>query len=115
MSGIKFDTEKVDMSLLSAAATLKVAAVMTYGKRKYSAHNWRNGIGYSRLIAAALRHMFAYLAGERLDPETKMSHLAHAVCCLMMILEFEDTRPDLDDLWRPEPKDPLHPNNWKQE
>ncbi len=101
MSGVKFDQEKADMSLLSSIAVLKVAQVMTFGKRKYSANNWRGGIAYSRLLAAALRHIFSYLGGESKDPETGISHLAHACCCLFMVLEFEETRPDLDDRYKP--------------
>jgi hypothetical protein len=100
LSGVKHDQEKSDMSLLSAIAMVKIAQVMTFGKKKYSAHNWRGGIVYSRLLAAALRHLFAYLGGESKDPETGLSHLAHAACCIMMLLEFEDTRTDLDDRYK---------------
>jgi hypothetical protein len=101
-SGIKHDQEKPDMSLLSSIAIVKMAQVMTYGKKKYSAHNWRGGLAFSRLLAAALRHIFAYLGGEDKDPETGLSHLAHASCCLMMLLEQESTRPDLDDRYKRE-------------
>jgi len=99
--GKKFDAEKTDMSLLSSIAMYKIAEIMTFGKKKYSANNWRGGIVYSRLIGAALRHIFSWLGGESLDPETGKSHLAHASCCLMMLLEFETTRPDLDDRYKP--------------
>lgn len=102
--GSKHDSEKADMSLLSSVAMLRIAEVMTFGKQKYSAHNWRKGISYSRLLAALLRHTFSYLAGESLDPESGKSHLAHAGCCVMMLLEFETTRPDLDDRYKGENK-----------
>lgn len=102
--GVKHDQEKPDMSLLSSIAMVKIAQVMTYGKKKYSAHNWRGGLSYSRLLAAALRHLFAYLGGEDKDPETGLSHLAHCGCCLMMLLEQEVTKPELDDRWKPEAK-----------
>lgn len=97
LTGKKFDGEKVDMDLLSPYALEKIAAVMTYGKQKYGANNWRGGIVYSRLLAAVMRHINAYRKGETLDPETGLSHLSHASCGLMMLLEFEETRPDLDD------------------
>lgn len=97
--GLKYDAEKPDMSLLSSIAIFKVAEVMTFGKQKYSANNWRKGIAFTRLLAAALRHIFLYLGGEKLDPESGKSHLAHAVCCLLMALEFETTRPDLNDIY----------------
>lgn len=97
VGGKKFDTEKVDIGLLSSVAVVEIAKVMTFGKKKYAAHNWRKGINYSRLLSAALRHIFAYLGGESKDPETGLSHLGHACCCLMFILEFEVTKPELDD------------------
>jgi hypothetical protein len=102
MTGVKHDQEKPDMSLISSVAIFKVAQVMTFGKKKYSANNWRGGIAYSRLLAAALRHTFSYLGGESKDPETGISHLAHACCCLFMVLEFEDTKPELDDRFKHE-------------
>lgn len=102
--GNKFDSEKADMALLSPIAMFKIAEVMTFGKQKYSAHNWRKGVAYSRLLAALLRHTFSYLNGETLDPESGKSHLAHAGCCVMMLLEFETTRPELDDRYKGENK-----------
>ena len=99
-TGVKHDQEKPDMSLLSPIAMVKIAEVMSYGKKKYSAHNWRGGFIWSRPAAAALRHLFAWLGGEDKDPETGLSHLAHASCCLMFLLEFETTKPELDDRFK---------------
>jgi hypothetical protein len=98
--GTKHDQEKPDFSLLSPEAIEQIAAVMTFGKKKYAAHNWRLGISNSRLIASALRHIFAYLRREDLDPESGLSHLAHAGCCVMMLLENIKLRPELDDRWK---------------
>lgn len=95
--GVKHDQEKPDMDLLSPIALEKIAQVMTFGKKKYGANNWRGGIAFSRLLAAVMRHINAYRKGESIDPETGLSHLAHASCGLMMLLEFEETTPDLDD------------------
>jgi hypothetical protein len=95
--GLKYDTDKPDMSLLSSIAILELTRVLDFGKRKYSSHNWRNGISTSRLLAAMLRHVFSYLCGETYDPETGLSHIAHAMCCCMFILELKVTKPELDD------------------
>lgn len=103
-AGIKHDQDKPDMSLLSTIALIKVAEVMTFGKNKYSAHNWRGGFIWSRPLAAAARHLFAYIGGEDKDPETGLSHLAHACCCLFFILEFEETHKSLDDRFKQEQK-----------
>lgn len=102
-TGIKNDQDKPDMSLLSNIALIEIAKVMTFGKRKYSANNWRGGFLWTRPLAAAARHLFAYIGGENKDPETGISHLAHACCCLFFVLEFEVTKPELDDRYK-EPK-----------
>lgn len=103
-TGIKHDQDKPDMSLLSSIALTEVAKVMTFGKKKYAAHNWRGGFLWSRPLAAAIRHIFSFLGGENNDPETGLSHLAHAICCLMFVLEFVFTKPELDDRYKPEAK-----------
>lgn len=103
-SGTKYDDNKVDMSLLSSIAITKIAQVMTFGKKKYDAHNWRKGFVWSRVLAALLRHIFAYLSGEDKDPESGLSHLAHAGCCIQFLLEFEETHKELDDRFKPEVK-----------
>lgn len=97
--GMKFDSEKPRMDLLDHYAVEQLAMVLTFGAKKYAAHNWRNGISKSRLIAAALRHLFAYLGGEDNDPESGLSHVAHAMCCCMFLLGL-DGRADLDDRWK---------------
>lgn len=102
MSGIKHDQEKPDYSLLSSWSLDEVAQVMTYGKRKYDSHNWRKGLNNSRLFSAAMRHLWAWNRGEDFDPETGFSHLAHAGCCVLMILENVKLRPKLDDRWKNE-------------
>ena len=94
--GMKFDSDKIRMDLLDPYAIEQLSAVLTFGAKKYAAHNWRKGIPKSRLIAALLRHTFAYLRGEDIDEESGLSHIAHAMCCCMFILGLE-WRADLDD------------------
>ena len=64
MTGLKYDGEKPRMDLLDADHLENVAKVLTFGAKKYAAHNWRNGINVSRLIAAAYRHLGAINRGE---------------------------------------------------
>ena len=88
--GIKYDTEKPKMNLLPPKAVIEVAKVLTFGAEKYDAENWRKLDNLqSRYTAGALRHIFAHMDGEQLDPETELSHLAHALCCLLFKLEIE--------------------------
>jgi hypothetical protein len=98
---LKYDDGKMPLNLLSAEALLQTAAVLKFGADKYHAHNWRDGFAWSRPLAAAMRHIMAFNDGEDRDPESGLSHLAHAACCIMFLLEFEKTHPELDDRYKP--------------
>ena len=98
-AGVKHDGEKPRMDLLDPYAMEQLARVLTFGAKKYAAHNWRGGLHKSRLLAAALRHLFAYLGNQDTDPETGISHIAHAMCCCMFLLGLEH-RAELDDRWK---------------
>lgn len=100
--GRKDDTEKAPLDLLSPIAMEEVAKVMGFGAKKYARHNWRAGIAWSRIIAAALRHIMAFNRGEDKDPETGISHIAHASCCLMFLLTYEKERREFDDRYKNE-------------
>ena len=63
-----------------------VRALM-FGEKKYSRHNYKTGFKNTRLTAAALRHIMAYQDGEDNDPESGISHLAHAMVALGMLLD----------------------------
>ena len=90
MDGVKYDGEKPKMHLLPPKAINEVAKVLTFGAQKYDEENWRKLEDLqSRYSSGALRHIFAHLDSEDLDPESGLSHLAHAICCLLFKLEIE--------------------------
>ena len=101
---MKFDQDKLPLNLLSTEAMNQTAAVLKFGAQKYAEHNWRGGFKWSRPLAAAMRHLTAFNDGEDRDPESGLSHLAHAACCIMFLLEFEKTHQELDDRYKPVPK-----------
>lgn len=101
--GTKYDQDKPGVHLLDPLALEGIARVLDFGARKYAAHNWRGGISYSRLIGAALRHTFAILRGEDVDPESGLPHVDHLGCCWMFLSNMMKTRPDMDDRYK-EPK-----------
>jgi len=99
-TGLKYDDDKPRTDLLDPQALEGLARVLSFGATKYAAHNWRGGISYSRLIGAALRHIFAILKGEDIDPESGLPHVDHLGCCWMFLSNMMKTRPDLDDRWK---------------
>tara|TARA_X000001382_G_scaffold120503_1_gene102082 strand:+ start:38 stop:469 length:432 start_codon:yes stop_codon:yes gene_type:complete len=90
VDGIKYDSKKPKMNLLPPKAIVEVAKVLTFGAQKYGPENWKELEDLqNRYLAGALRHIFAHMDGEQLDPETGLSHMAHALCCLLFKLEIE--------------------------
>ena len=82
--GRKFDSEKPMLYLLPSRSINEVGKVLTYGAQKYDPENWRKVDDLqNRYTSAALRHIFAHMEGEEDDKETGLSHLAHAMCCLL--------------------------------
>ena len=54
---------------------MEVSRVLTIGAEKYDEENWRKLDNLQkRYTGATLRHLFAHMDGERLEPETKLSH-----------------------------------------
>lgn len=98
--GLKYDNEKPPMALLDPSFLEGVSSVLAFGAKKYAAHNWRNGIEYSRLISAAMRHLNAINKGEDIDPESGLSHAYHVGCCIMFLSWMMKYRTDLDDRYK---------------
>lgn len=98
--GRKYDDGKVMLDLIDPEYTLELGKVLTFGAKKYDPHNWRKGLRVSRLIAGAKRHLNAVERGEDRDPETGLSHLAHAGCCLMFLYWTLEHRKDMDDRYK---------------
>ncbi len=92
----KDDADKSRLDILFGCRGIdEVGHVFAYGAKKYEQYNWRksgNDDSYKRrLVGAALRHLFAYLTGNRTDPETGKSHLAHAIADLAMVIDLENS------------------------
>lgn len=86
----KHDIGKIQF-LFPIRALAETNRVFTYGGKKYDIGNWHSGDGFDwqRLIDAAYGHIGNFQLGENYDKETKMYHLAHAMCCLAMLLEHQ--------------------------
>jgi hypothetical protein len=88
--GVKYDEDKLQWTLLPFRALKEVVAVLGFGAKKYAPDNWQRVPDAStRYVDAAFRHLTDWQLKERLDGETGKSHLAHAICCLLFLLWFE--------------------------
>ncbi len=96
----KADEGKPGTQYLPARALLEVSKVLEYGAKKYAPQNFRKGLDWSRLYGAALRHLFAWNESEDFDPESGLPHLAHAGCCILMLLDAVTNEYGVDDRWK---------------
>jgi hypothetical protein len=98
--GMKFDGRKPRWSLLPRGAVLQIIEVLEFGAAKYAENNWQHvENGRQRYYDALMRHMEAWWLGEKTDPESKLSHLAHAGCCLVFLLWLDrdiDNKKQMD-------------------
>ncbi len=93
----KHDDNKNRLDLIPVAGIEAAGRAFTFGAKKYNDHNWSKGFAYSRLLGASLRHIFAYVRGQDKDPESGLSHIDHALACLMMLAAHETEGLGNDD------------------
>lgn len=98
--GTKDDKGKPDLSLNPKAATWGMARALTYGANKYGRYNFKKGIEYTRLSAACMRHLTAFLEGEDIDSESGNHHVHHALASLAMLADMIENRPEMDDRYK---------------
>jgi hypothetical protein len=81
---------KLPLHLWPTTATALGALGLLDGALKYGRSNFRAvGVRASIYYDAARRHLDAWFEGEDADPDSKLSHLAHALACLAIIVDAQ--------------------------
>ena len=88
---MKNDQGKLRYDLTKPYAVSMLVAVLTHGAAKYDDDNWLKVLkepgGPGRYYAAMMRHVEAWRAGQDIDEDSGLPHLAHAMACVMFLLE----------------------------
>ena len=93
-TGVKYDSGKLNWSLMPFGALQEVVKVLEFGSKKYAPNNWQYvDNADERYWNAAMRHLIAYKTEATNDSETGLSHLAHAICC-MLFLQYLNNEND---------------------
>lgn len=81
---------KVPYDLIPVESMEQFARAMEHGALKHRKDDWREGHGmpWSWLIGACIRHTFALLRGQDLDPDSGLHHGAHIMCCGAMLIYY---------------------------
>lgn len=110
-TGAKKDSSgKLPYELITKEMMDALAEALQLGIDKgYSSNNWQNGLPIASVsVAASLRHIFKYLAGEDMNVEVgkegqklEAHHLSCAMVNLgMAITQIKRGREDLDDRFK---------------
>ena len=90
-TGRKYDADKTDWSLLPWRSVEQIVRILMFGAQKYDRDNWRLvPNGKTRYFSALMRHLTAHANGEKTDAESGLTHLAHAGCCLLFLMELDN-------------------------
>jgi hypothetical protein len=86
--GKKYDDGKPRYSLVPPDSMSQFVDVLTFGAKKYGDHNWKKIPDLQdRYYDALQRHVASFRAGDRLDDESGLHHLAHAMCCISFMMQ----------------------------
>jgi len=99
--------EKLPLELIPASMYRALGRSLGYGVGKYGRDNFRQGDGlpWSLVYGALLRHLTAWWEGEDMDEESGNGHLDHAAAMLAFLIEYMERRDrygNKDDRWRPD-------------
>lgn len=101
MSSKKSDQGKPDLALLSPRAMGQIASAFEFGVKKYGRYNYlETGFEWTRLASACLRHVTAWTWGEDKDPESGLSHLAHAGATIFMLIDNVELKLGKDNRFK---------------
>lgn len=88
--GRKDDQDKNRLDLIEPEFIEGVGKVLTFGAEKYEENSWQKvDNAENRYYAAAMRHLLAWRRGEKIDPESGLSHLDHVACNMMFLQHFD--------------------------
>lgn len=100
-AAVKHDAGKLRFDLIPPHALGELARVYTIGAAKYGDHNWKKGMPWGRVVAALLRHLYAWLRGEDHDPQDGQHHLASVMWCAVTLMEYQRRKVGEDDVREP--------------
>lgn len=86
------------LDLIPTGPLLELSRAFARGAEKYEDYGYLHETAeYRRYQAALMRHVLAWAAGENLDPESGVHHLAHAAANCFMLMALQERNLGVDD------------------
>ena len=67
---LRYNMGKLEWSLVDFDSLEGLVKVLEYGAQKYARNNWKKGMPVTKVSESLMRHLFAFLRGEDVDPES---------------------------------------------
>ena len=94
---LRYNMGKLEWSLVDFDSLEGLVKVLEYGAQKYARNNCKKGMPVTKVSESLMRHLFAFLRGEDVDPESGCRHISHVMCNAMFIEYIMREKPHYDD------------------
>jgi hypothetical protein len=94
---LRYNQGKPQWSLVDFDSLEGLVHVLEYGAKKYARDNWKKGMPVTQVTESLMRHLFAFLRGEDVDPESGCRHISHVMCNTMFLEYILREKPHYDD------------------
>lgn len=94
---LRYNQGKLQWSLVDFDSLEGLVRVLEYGAAKYAPDNWKKGMPVTQVSESLMRHLFAFLRGEDVDPESGCRHISHVMCNTMFLEYIMREKPHYDN------------------
>ncbi len=94
---LRYNQGKLQWSLVDFDSLEGLVRVLEYGAAKYAPDNWKKGMPVTQVSESLMRHLFAFLRGEDVDPESGCRHISHVMCNVMFLEYIMREKPHYDN------------------
>ena len=95
--GDRYNNGKPKWSLVPQSSLLPMVRVLEFGATKYEPFNWTKGLSITEICESLKRHLDAFMEGEDIDSDSRLSHIGHIQCNALFLSWMMENRKDLDD------------------
>jgi hypothetical protein len=94
---LRYNQGKLQWSLVDFDSLEGLVRVLEHGAAKYAPDNWKKGMPVTQVSESLMRHLFAFLRGEDVDPESGCRHISHVMCNTMFLEYIMREKPHYDN------------------
>lgn len=94
---LRYNEGKPQWSLVDFESLEDMVKVLEFGAKKYSRDNWKKGLYTVEICESLLRHVFKYLSGEDIDPESGEPHIGSIQANSMFLGYMDKNKPEFDN------------------